>query len=300
MDTGERLAAYVAGDLDADERAAVEAQLARDAALRRRLERIRSVDAMLADLQDVAPPDGLRERLDERLAAELHGHADELATRRSARRSAWRPFAIAAAAAAVVAVVGVSAGTILRGGAGGGADVATAPEAGSAGSGTAIGPYETDNDYSSQELQRLAVNVDVSGVLPSGLTPEGAQALADRYQGELFGLEEVAELTSRAQDAAGDAAITSEPQLAPDEVGPVEERLADTPAYQRCAPEVLASSPDPLIPVYVELARFDGEPAIIYAFATVDPDSGTYRRIEVWAVAEADCHVFNYTAYDRE
>lgn len=296
MDTGEELAAYAAGDLDADERAAIEAQLARDPALRRRLERIERVDALLAGLPDVTPPDGLRERLDERLRADtVAPQQDELAQRRTARRRVWRPLAIAAAAAAVIAVIGVGAGTIMRGG-GGTAEVAL--DDGAGGEGPAIGPYETDNDYSPQELRRLAVNVDVREVLPSGLTPEEAHALADRYQGELIGVEDyTASRGTAVQESGGEVTTDALTDAGADAAGTAE---TDAPAYQRCLPELLAGSPEPLIPVYVELARFQGEPAIIYAFASVDPESDTYRRIQVWAVARSDCHVFNYTSYDRE
>lgn len=297
MEAGERLAAYLAGDLDADERAAIEAQLARDPALRQRLERIRHVDALLGGMEDVEPRPGFRERLDDRLRTELGGDVgDELADRRERRRRVWRPVAVAAAAAAIVGVVGVTAGVVLRGG--GAADRAETTAMAPQDAGPEIGPYDTTNDYTPQELQRLAVNVDLTEVLPSGLTRDEAQLLADRYQGQLIGPDDAQASGARTDDQAAEPESDAAAGLTADT--PMEMQATDAPAYQRCLPEVLAGSPDPLVPVYVELARFEGEPAVIYAFASPDPDTGTYRRIQVWAVAEADCHVFNYTSYDRE
>jgi hypothetical protein len=71
VDAAERLAAYLAGELDADEHAAVEAALARDPALRTQLAHLQRADGALAELTSPAPPEGFEDRLQAALAPEL-------------------------------------------------------------------------------------------------------------------------------------------------------------------------------------------------------------------------------------
>lgn len=71
MDAAERLADYLAGELDADEHAAVEAALARDSALRAGLAHLRRADAALTTLSSPTPPAGFEARLQAALAPEL-------------------------------------------------------------------------------------------------------------------------------------------------------------------------------------------------------------------------------------
>jgi hypothetical protein len=71
VDAAERLAAYLAGELDADEHAAVEAALARDPVLRAELDHLQRADAALAALASPTPSDGFETRLRAALAAEL-------------------------------------------------------------------------------------------------------------------------------------------------------------------------------------------------------------------------------------
>jgi hypothetical protein len=131
----ERLAAYLAGELDADETVALEATLARDTGLRAELAAMRHADEVLAALPATELPEGFERRLHAavgaELAAQLHAsgdeatgrertparHTDELATRRERRGWSWVPaFAGAAAAVAVLAAVVVGIGPL--GGAG--------------------------------------------------------------------------------------------------------------------------------------------------------------------------------------
>lgn len=308
MDTGERLAAYLADELGVEDRAELEAQLARDPQLRARLDAIARSDGVLASLPDVDPPPGFRARLDERLDRELAAGAgsgavvgDALAARRARRSRALRPLLTAAAVAAVVAAVGVSAGALLRGaGDDAGPTTAAAPEAefGAAADagGPSISPVVTDNDYDDQELARLAVGVDVSAIVPPGLTAEEAQPLADLLQGQLLGGPAVAAQESRASGAGGGDELDAAARAGSADAGAVAE---DVPAHERCLPQLLDDAPDPLVPVHVELARYRGESAVIYVFASPDPETGTYQRIEVWAVARADCHILSYAPYDR-
>ncbi len=130
MEHAERLADYLAGELDADEQAALEAQLVRDPALRAQLEAIRRADASLSHLDSPAPSAGFDARLDARLSEELasifasdettretalaagespaseHPPPDELAARRARREPPRWVLAASGVAAALVLVAG--------------------------------------------------------------------------------------------------------------------------------------------------------------------------------------------------
>lgn len=71
MDEIERLTSYLDGGLAADERRALEADLAGDSALRARLQALRAADGALEQLAATELPDAARERLDARLAGVL-------------------------------------------------------------------------------------------------------------------------------------------------------------------------------------------------------------------------------------
>jgi negative regulator of sigma E activity len=134
----ERLAAYLAGELDADETAALEAALARDTGLRAQLTAMRRADEVLAALPRTELPEGFERRLhaavDAELAAQRHAatgaatdgaateearttrRADELASRRERRGWSWLPaFAGAAAAVAVLGAVVIGLGPLGAG-----------------------------------------------------------------------------------------------------------------------------------------------------------------------------------------
>jgi hypothetical protein len=135
----------------------------------------------------------------------------------------------------------------------------------------------TDNDYGELELRRLTVNVDTQFIIHPDTVAEEAEPLADMLVGQLV----------------RGVALRS----APDE-DTAQAPLVDDPVA-RCLPDLVADSPTPLVPVFVELARFQGEEAVIFAFAAEEPQSGTYRRIEAWAVSRADCQVLGFAQYDR-
>lgn len=306
MITGEQLSAYLAGELDVDERRAVEAALEHDAELRARLERLQRSDETLRSLPAVELPDGFSERLHGALDRELEragGAEDELAERRSRRFDAFRPLAVAAAAAAVIALFGVAGTWLLQGGDDSATETAAGPvEADGAGL-AGIPVVETDNDFDEQELRRLAVNAEVSAHVPRDLAAAEATPLAEQLQGQLLDRASDAPQTTadrageaEAEDAEGDGsgAATAEG------LGDEQSRREADDVVARCLPTVLEDARSALIPVYVELARFDGEPAVIYTLATEDPESGTYRRVEVWALARSDCQVLSFAQYDRE
>ncbi len=135
MDPAERLAALLAGELDAHERAELEAQLARDPRLREQLAALERADEALGELTSPEPPAGFDERVHARLDDELEqvlGAApeglpaaqvaaaaataaadeqpgypeDELARQRERRAAPRWLLATSAAAAALVVVAG--------------------------------------------------------------------------------------------------------------------------------------------------------------------------------------------------
>jgi anti-sigma factor RsiW len=71
VDETERLTSYLDGGLAADERRALEADLAGDSALRARLQALRAADGALGRLAAAELPDGARQRLDARLEGVL-------------------------------------------------------------------------------------------------------------------------------------------------------------------------------------------------------------------------------------
>ena len=119
MDPVDRLAAYVAGDLDADEHAALEAELARDPVLRGQLDALLRADEALTEVRSPEASPGFEARLHQALDAVLEDElgpavVDELASRREARSKrgwagqglGWPRLLVGGAAAAAILVVG--------------------------------------------------------------------------------------------------------------------------------------------------------------------------------------------------
>ena len=253
MDTGERLAAYLSGDLDPDERTALEAELAGDAALRARLERIRAADEALGALPEVELPDGFEDRLQQRLAPELDAVlGDELAARR-ARRTVprWLP-AVAGAAAALAVVVAGGVALVGVGGSDMAGDSAEDNAAGaelleeqaadgdmgdSGGASTmqapSAGPVVTDRGrtFTSEDLATLADDPDVRVARDTALVEQVPEEAARLYAAALAGEELTQDLdvlsreqTDTATEAeGGDAAAggEAETRAETDEAAPV-------------------------------------------------------------------------------
>lgn len=331
MDTGERLAAYLSGDLDTDERTAVEAELAGDPALRGHLERIRRSDAALADLPEVDLPEGFSARLRERVAPEVDAVVgDQLAARRARRGTpSWLPALGAAAALAVV----VAGGVTLAGGMGGDSAMDTAEEAGprtTAGDGggdaaatmmqdaetdaatEVSGPVVTDRGRSlgPSDLQQLATDPDVLAALESGAVQEDPTLAADLYLDALGGARTETEAEG-ADDAAG-ADETPQQEDADLESAPsatgrtsVAELLrregvsdADLDDVARCLSVLSEGAAAPVVPLYVELATDeDGNEVIVYVALAQDADD-EYRRVEVWMVSRDDCEPRQFVQSD--
>lgn len=295
----ERLAAYLSGDLEPDEHAETTAALAGDSALRARADRIAAADRALAELSDVALPEGFSERLRAGIRADLDAVlGDELAARRL-RRTARARWAMAGAAAAVVAVVGV--GVVLTD-VGGRDDVdvstATGDAAGTLESGeagalmapsegalpapqvVALGRTLTDDD-----LRELASSGQFTAAARSSLNVSDADEVAERTQDQLTAY--TAEAPAPAGDVRG--GVADEPQ---------EDGAVDLSAVSACLPVVVESAEDPLVPMYVELATYDGEDVVVFVMLAPRGDSDEMNRVEVWVLTVDGCQTRYFTQQD--
>ncbi|MFA9443875.1 hypothetical protein [Egicoccus sp. AB-alg6-2] len=225
MDAAERIADYLSGDLPPDERAAFEADLDRDAALRAQLASARRADVALDGIAATTLPEGFTDRLRTAVDAELQdlftpatvevaadprvaaaaelGRNDDLAARRAARQAPrWTGLAGAAAAAvvAVAAVVGVS----TLGGAGDqGADMASPAEDTAGGAetfesaedgeaGTMMAP-ESDADDAGDEATEEQASDAALGDAPAadGAVADGPTIFADDRDLDEADLDEI-------------------------------------------------------------------------------------------------------------
>lgn len=246
MERAERLTAYLAGELSADERGALEAELARDAQLRADLEAIRRADGALAAQPPTALPDGARDRLlaalEPTLTSELGPRQDatvvrdELAVRRraTARRSWVMALGGVAAALTAVAIIGPTLGGV------GGADQEVASDMGSeamlesegggeeAGSAPAapVGPTLVGSGRVIDEdgAAELLAAGEVEAVVAQDLSPDDAETLGGAWavafgsgteSDSEFGAMEL-EDASGGQDEAGDVAESAADPAADD------------------------------------------------------------------------------------
>jgi anti-sigma factor RsiW len=103
VDEIERLTSYLDGGMAADERRALEAELAGDSALRARLQALRAADAALGQLAATELPDGARQRLDARLETVL----EEVLTADRPAATPVTPAGVAAGAPTTIEATGI-------------------------------------------------------------------------------------------------------------------------------------------------------------------------------------------------
>jgi negative regulator of sigma E activity len=345
----ERLAAYLAGELDADGAAAVEAAVARDPRLRADLDAMRRADAALGSLPATELPAGFESRLraavDHELSTllrgELHTTAqaapparrDELAVRRARRSRSWVP-AFAGAAAAVVVLAGVAVGVGVLGGADdqdGTADTAMtlesfadadAEDAGEAEAGMALpepgdGPtiIASDRDLDDGAADELLASIELEAVAERGFDADTGRSVGAAWRAALSTLgpgagaaDERAETAEDGEPELEEAAPTDDDEAVeaeeagPEVAGDTAVRLfADGPlddealaAADRCLTEVIEADTD-AIPVYLELASYLGEPAVVVGLVTFDPATDAFTRPEVWVLSRDDCQVLRFS-----
>lgn len=337
MDPVERLASYLADELDPDEHAAVEAALARDPGLRSQLADLRHADEALERLPGPTPPPGFDARLDarldreltellgpaprsetvaasagataaDRIAADEATRRDELAARRD-RRPLPRWVAVTSAAAAAVVVL-AGGGVLLRG-------VVVSPDDDAALDAPALlesddvapldvpaeqaedalpspgdGPVVVarDRDLDEEGLTALLEDRVAFALAEHVLAPAAALRLRTPYLDvyQVHDLERPAEEERRAEDT--DAPVEAEdgepvPLRAE---GPVTED--DLDAVARCLTVIMAGSPD-AIPVYAELAAYEGQAVVLAGLVTEDPATGAFTRRELWVLSRDGCEI---------
>lgn len=377
----ERLADYLAGEMDPDQQRALEAELARDPALRARLQRMREADAALAGLPPAEPAEGFDDRLRAGLAPELRrrlgderivasgasthdpdGTAgpevehpdlaaeDELSRRRERARAGRRmprwPLAVGGAAAGL-ALLGV-AGAALLGLPGGGDDLAAdapvtrgADESAGGRTGAGGGPtvLASDRDLGEGDVSSLLDEPALAALAQRDLGAAEGSALAADFTRVLVDDDELRALEGTSS-ASGDAAA---PEPGREEAAPEAEAPEDTDDgeaaggeapdgeaadgdaadaeptddaadaeagarlrgesfstghldddaradVRRCLDSLLEDADAP-IPAYVEVTRYEGEPAIAFGLLTRSADGERYDRLEVWVLERADCQV---------
>jgi hypothetical protein len=347
VDASERLAALLAGELDADERIALEAELARDPELRASLAAMERADARLREVSSPRPSEGFDQRLDAALAITLDevlgtedptvragstaaGATGDVFTAKRRERASRRTHALIGVAAAAVVVVGTGAllgtfGDDDRGDASSMIETMDADDAGdAAGDDMASedltlaldGPIVVAEGRSldNGDLDDLLAGGELGSVRSQGLDDTVGRGVAERFQAELGAQPlrsgAVAEQESD-RDEAGDvpqeeSAPTDDTEMADDadadETGGAElvtrdgapvpgEAAAD---IARCLDEVLGADGD-AIPAYTELATYEDDEVIVFGMITVDPDTGTFSRNEVWVLERTTCDVLRFS-----
>jgi anti-sigma factor RsiW len=328
VDTADRLAAYLAGELDADERTALEGELGRDPVLRARLGALRRADDALSALRSPEPSPGfdarLRAALDPVLrevleapgsrsvAAEAGNPADELTARRAQReRRSWVPALVGVAAATAVLVGGgLVAGTLQQGG---NDEASVAMDAMESLDGaeeddersmtleaapaTTDGPtiVVSDRDLSADDADAVVGSAELGAVIDRQLDATSGTQFAASWRAALApGAAMAADEPAPESDDVAGADAAPEVATADRQVLGNELTAEDEQAISRCLDELLAGAPD-AIPVYVEVASFEGAPALVVGLVTIDPATGDYRRPEVWVLARSDCQVLRFS-----
>ncbi|MDX1658990.1 MAG: hypothetical protein R3343_09240 [Nitriliruptorales bacterium] len=310
MNDGERLAAYLVGDLDPAERRELEARLERDPALRARLERIRRTDDALGSLPRPEPRSEFSVRLRDELRRELAGPpstaptTDELAARRR-ERERWSvprwlaPLGAAAAGLALFAVIGIGLTNL---GGDDDADMAamnadtqeTTLEGARDG---AAGPVVValGRDYTEDDVTAVFDHPAFAPVV--GLSSGEAEQTAETY-GDPFGIEGEGDDAAAADaQAEGDTAGGAAEPPAPERLAPLVEGDAtdeELAAVQRCLPQLYEQA-GTLVPVYAEIAAFEGQAAIVYGLVAEDPETGEFSQLELWVVSADTCEVLFFT-----
>jgi negative regulator of sigma E activity len=302
VDTSERLAAFAAGDLSPDEQRALEAELARDPAMRAELSSIRQLDERLAKLTPAAPSADFQAQLRSAVRAELAELAPvaSLAQARAQRR--WsKPLGAVAAAAALMGIVTVGLGNLLSssdqdatsasmesGAADPLADTEGASDQSQASGASAPGPpvYAEGGDYDRGNLEDLGGRGDIRAALgaaqgdPANAKGLNLSLLADQsfaYRQEAIG-------TGSPDEAAADGAEAfSGPALD----SPTQSRsLSDI--ITRCVPIILDGD---RVPLFADLGTFEGAEALIVVLGSRNA-AGDFSRLEFWVLDPgAECEV---------
>ena len=181
-ETGEMLAAYLAGELDDVSTARIERALLDDAELRAQLDGIHDTVIALRQVDDVEPPADLRQRLTDHLTNLEQPPAAKpkrTARERQSQPAWWRRPITAAAAFALVGIVAISSLAVLSGGSGDEAASDTAMMAQSAEGEEAGGEERAEVDGDSAEAPAAATESAAGGAVAADAATESADDAAE-------------------------------------------------------------------------------------------------------------------------
>ncbi|MFA5786033.1 MAG: anti-sigma factor [Actinomycetota bacterium] len=322
-----RLAAFLDGDLPAKEKAAIMAHIETCGACRTRLSSLSETVAGLSSPGGMPMPEALQVRISNLLAAE-RATSGAMARRRAGSRLRWAPrrrwvLALGGLGVAVALALGLvlvrapRPETSTVGEAGGfgvpvvrseGAEYTRANIAQSLGSlplfDSFAGMKPAEARRRSQEFSSLLAERAGTGE-GQALSAPRADSSSILAGGEGTTATQTAPLvggTPGAEPAASPAAspVATAPSTRATDQTSKAAGAASSPSPTRAAPEVLAAAclaqvrsgvPGPFLPVYLEFARFEGRPALIYAVLTSVPASSPLNRVQIWVLSEDACDV---------
>ncbi len=281
MESADRLARHLAGELSPTEAAAVEALLARDPALSADLQAMRRADDALADLSSIAPPDGFDQRLRTAVDRELEralrpGQVVELAPR---GRRTWT-VPLAAAAAAVIGIAGIGILIDQRSAPDEDIMALTVPDAADAQpesaepeTGALLADPESDGTTEAFRAGELPAEPTVL-VTNRDLTVEDLEAVLHSW--ELASVAGAALPDDDARALASDWRALLETGARPStDVVTCLDTLGD----------------DAALPVTVEVARFDGQSVLVFGLVVSDATGTAHTEPRVVVVTTDGCTV---------
>ena len=262
------LTAYLTGELDAADAAALEERLLADPGLAARLDALADALVALQGLDDVDVPDGFEQRLAQRLEAE--SNVVDLAQARQRRARRW--YAVGSAAAILAAVTVVGVGFLPRGGQDADAPPSVAMQAEeaaeeAAGDGTGVTqrdaptePAAEDMTLAAPEAADSAEGDDEAGGTTAGGSAGSAPAAPAPMAQAAVELYSRADLRRHFRDA-GATALLGEPVDGRQARAQREAMAAgDLPCQRRLADGAVVTS--------ALRVRFADEPAVAYAVVT--------------------------------
>lgn len=281
--TDEQLAAYLAGDVDDLTARRIDARLAEDAELGRRLDRLGDTLVALRSPDEVEPPEGLRERLRER--------TDAVASPPAAAPTRRWYGAVGAVAAGIIALAllgGLANLGVLGGGAEDSAEVATD---------TMDAPEQRASDEAA-ESDGAAGSDDAAGSdesAGSGESAGDADAPTTQDAPDEEGAEESAPAEDEGLDSDGGTEGFRGSEIPVAQASRAAQRRWDAlPDHvAACREQVEDAVPDPSVPLAADDEVLDGRRVVVYELATVIGGSDHLdARAEVVADAES-CEILD-------
>lgn len=305
----ERAADFDEGLLDAKASAAVAADIASCTTCAATLRSVTDASAALRDLPGVTMPADIAERLavavaDEARGAQVPGGATTVTQLDSRRRSWLRPAIVGVAAATAIGLA-VTYGSNLGAG---NNDMPTAASAAatlereganSAYDLAATSTTASGNDYGKDAATKVASALAATPVVLSNGSRAEPQADSELRPATTSSASAAATASVSAPSTAagalnptardrGDATTTITGGTTPySATNDAFAALRDPATLQACAETLLAVSPPP-VPVLVDYASYEGEPAVAIAFPSEKPDELLVYVVGVKCGAETD------------